>query len=140
MSAFIALLATALFAGAALYVSVAEHPSRSHLTPGAAVIQFRHSYARAAVMQALLAAIGFVAGAVTAYQTGRWPWLLAAILIGLPIPFTLAIMMPINNRLKSGTLGDTEIAVLFRHWGRLHGVRTAASLAALAIMISVSSF
>lgn len=60
---FLALFATALFAGAALYINLVEHPARMRLPPGAAAAaQWAPSYARATWMQAPLTLLGCVAG------------------------------------------------------------------------------
>ena len=58
----IALLATGLFAGAAIYVTLVEHPARVECGPALAITEFRPSYRRGAFMQAGLASIGCVAG------------------------------------------------------------------------------
>ncbi len=57
----IALLCTGLFAGAAVYVTLVEHPARLECGPAVALAEFRPSYRRAAAMQASLAAIGLLA-------------------------------------------------------------------------------
>jgi len=64
LSAQLALIAATLFAGAALYVSVAEHPARLQLDDRAALTQWKPAYARGAVMQASLAIAGFLLGAL----------------------------------------------------------------------------
>ena len=66
----VSIIFTGLFAGAALYVSLVEHPARMANTLEVALAEFRPSYKRAAVMQVILAVIG-VAGAIGAYFLGR---------------------------------------------------------------------
>jgi hypothetical protein len=127
---------TGLFAGAALYVSLVEHPARMANTLGVALAEFRPSYKRAAVMQATLAAAGAVA-AIGAYFLGRGvSTLVAGIVLATVIPFTLIVIMPINRQLldetRTARTDDTE--VLLEKWGKLHNVRTIAGLLALVIL------
>jgi hypothetical protein len=49
---FMATFAAAMFAGAALYVNVAEHPARMTLDTKSAAMQWAPSYRRATWMQA----------------------------------------------------------------------------------------
>jgi hypothetical protein len=127
---------TGLFAGAALYVSLVEHPARMANTLGVALAEFRPSYKRAAVMQATLAAAGAVA-AIGAYFLGRGvSTLVAGIVLATVIPFTLIVIMPINRQLldESRTARTDDTEVLLEKWGRLHNVRTIAGLLALVIL------
>ena len=132
----VSLIFTGLFAGAALYVSLVEHPARMANTLEIALAEFRPSYKRAAVMQVILAVIG-VAGAIGAYFLGRGiSTLVAGIVLATVVPFTLIVVMPINRQLldetRTARTEDTE--VLLEKWGKLHNVRTIASLLALAIL------
>jgi hypothetical protein len=132
----VSLIFTGLFAGAALYVSLVEHPARMANTLEVALAEFRPSYKRAAVMQVTLAVIG-VAGAIGAYFLGRGiSTLVAGIVLATVVPFTLIVIMPINRQLldetRTARTEDTE--VLLEKWGKRHNVRTIASLLALAIL------
>jgi hypothetical protein len=132
----VSLIFTGLFAGAALYVSLVEHPARMANTLEIALAEFRPSYKRAAVMQVTLAVIG-VAGAIGAYFLGRGiSALVAGVVLATVVPFTLIVIMPINRQLldetRTARTEDTE--VLLEKWGKLHNVRTIASLLALAIL------
>jgi hypothetical protein len=129
---------TGLFAGAALYVSLVEHPARMSNTLDVALAEFRPSYKRAAVMQVILAVVG-AAGAIGAYFLGRGvSTLVAGIVLAIVIPFTFIVIMPINRQLLDETrraqTPDTQ--ELLEKWGRLHNVRTIASLLALVILAS----
>ncbi|HEX9221007.1 MAG TPA: DUF1772 domain-containing protein [Gemmatimonadaceae bacterium] len=132
----IAFICTGLFAGAALYVSVVEHPARMSCDLPAALAEFRPSYKRAAVMQVILAVIG-VTGAIVAWYLGRGTsTLVAAIVFATVVPWTLIVMMPINRQLldETRTSETPETDVLLKKWGRLHNVRTIAGLLALTIL------
>jgi hypothetical protein len=127
---------TGLFAGAALYVSLVEHPARMANTLGVALAEFRPSYRRAVVMQVTLAVLG-VAGAIGAYFLGRGiSTLVAGIVLATVVPFTLIVIMPITQQLldetRTARTDDTE--VLLEKWGKLHNVRTIAGLLALVIL------
>ena len=131
----IALLCTGLFAGAAVYITLVEHPARLEGGPAVALAEFRPSYRRAAVMQASLAAVGLLT-AVGAWALGRGvPVLVAGLLLGAMIPFTLLVVLPTNKRLLDPALDphSTETASLLTRWGRLHAVRSVASAGALVI-------
>lgn len=133
LTALLALITAALFAGAALYVSVAEHPARMGLAESAALAQWRPSYARAAPLQAGLAILSLLLGLWTWWKIGDL-WVLAgALLIGANIPLTLAIIMPTNRRLKAADIetAGPETRALLARWGRLHALRTLLGLAAV---------
>lgn len=127
------LLATGLFAGAAVYVSLVEHPARVAGGTALAVAEFCASYRRGAVMQASLAALAAAAGiGDRARGHGALP-LPAGLVMVFLIAFTLAVILPTNKRLTDPArdVGAAEAAALLVRRGRLHAVRTAAGLVAL---------
>src|SRR5919198_3046589 len=133
----LALVTTGLFAGAALYITIVEHPARVECGVPIAVAEFRPSYRRAAVLQASLAIVGALAALGRWWASGGRGWLVAGLLLGAVIPFTLVVVLPTNRRLLDGSLNTTsrEAAVLLRRWGRLHAIRTVASLVAFLILL-----
>jgi hypothetical protein len=135
----IATLATALFAGAALYINVAEHPARMRLETSGAARQWAPSYHRATWMQAPLAVIGALAGAGAWMTGGGTGWLAAAVLIGAVVPFTLVVIMPTNQKLLAPgrDLASSETRALLEKWARLHAVRTVLSLVAAALCVAL---
>jgi uncharacterized membrane protein len=132
----VALLATGLFAGAAIYVTLVEHPARVEGGAALALAQFRPSYRRGAVMQASLAALGCLAAVVAWLQRGHASLLIAGLLLGAMIPFTLIVILPTNKRLLAPGLDPerAEAMVLLARWGRLHAVRTVAGAVAFLIL------
>jgi hypothetical protein len=127
---FLATLSGTLFAGAALYINVAEHPARMGLDTRMAAMQWAPSYQRATWLQAPLALVSLTCG-VSAWLLGAgYLWLVAALLVGAVVPFTFGVIMPTNNALLAPgrDLGSDETRALLVRWGRLHAVRTALSL------------
>jgi len=138
---FIATLSCALFAGAALYINVVEHPARMSCGTQAALTEWAPSYRRATWMQAPLALIGF-ASAVIAWLAGASAaWLIGGVLLGLVVPITLVVIMPTNKRLLSAELDrqSEEARQLLNRWNALHGIRTALSIAALLFFLGSSA-
>ena len=134
-----ALLATALFTGAAVYVTFVEHPARMACATATAVAQWRPSYQRAKIMQASLAVLGTLL-AVAAWSSGAGVvWLAAGTLIGAVVPFTLVVMWPTNKSLEDVGLDTSAERArgLLRRWGNLHAVRSVLSATALLLMILV---
>jgi uncharacterized membrane protein len=122
----LALTAAALFAGAAFYVSFAEHPARSALDDRAQLAQWKPAYERGALMQASLAVIGFLLGLAAWWRSGELLWLAGAVVLVANWPYTMLFIMPTNNALKALSPAEAGPAshALLERWGRLHLRRT----------------
>lgn len=122
----LALTVAALFAGAAFYVSFAEHPARSGLDDRAQLQQWKPAYERGAQMQASLAVIGFLFGVGAWWQTRDELWIAGAVVLVANWPYTMLMIMPVNNALKATSLDQAgeESHTLLRRWGNLHMRRT----------------
>ena len=132
--------AAGVFAGAAVYVSLVEHPARLECGQAIAVKEFGPSYRRAAIMQGGLAAAGLLAGVGAWYQGAGLGWLVGALLLGALIPYTLVVIMPTNRRLLDPTLDDRsgEARELLSRWGRLHALRTVVGVAVFVAFAGMS--
>jgi len=134
---FSATFCAGIFAGAATYVTLVEHPARMECGTALAVAEFGPSYRRATVLQALLAILAFVAS-VTEWWLGAgvW-WLVGAVVILAVIPFTLIVILPTNKKLLDPSLNRSSEAAhqLLIRWGKLHAVRTILSLAAFVVFL-----
>lgn len=137
----VATVAAGLFAGAAVYVTVAEHPARQECGPVVAIKQFGPSYRRAAFMQGALAMIALLASAVVWYQGRGVGWLIWGLLLGALVPFTLVVIMPTNRRLLDPELDSAsdEARELLARWGRLHAVRTLVGVIVFVAFVGLSS-
>ena len=136
----VATVVAGLFAGAAVYVTVAEHPARLECGQALAIKEFGPSYRRAAVMQGGLAVVGLLASVVTWYQGAGVGWLVGGILLGALVPFTVVVIMPTNRRLLDPGLDSrsSEAGELLSRWGRLHAVRTVVSVVVFVEFVGMS--
>ena len=133
----VALIGAAIFTGAALYVNVAEQPARLLLDDRALLTEWKPSYRRGAAMQAPLALVGCLLGLIAWWQTSQPGFLIGAVAIIAPWPWTLIGIKPTNDALlatEPDQAGPQTRALVVK-WGALHGVRTAlGALATLAFL------
>ena len=134
---FIAVVSCALFAGAAIYINLVEHPARMGCDTKTAATVWAPSYKRATVMQASLAILSFLAGVAAWLLGGGFLWFVGAVLIGLVVPFTFIAIMPTNQQLLAPgrDLASSETRALVEKWGRLHAVRSLLSFIAAVVFV-----
>jgi uncharacterized membrane protein len=133
----LATLAAGLFAGAAIYIDLAEQPARKQIDTATALKEWRPSYKRAAVVQPLLAAVGFLSAVAAWLMGGSVWWLVGGVFLVAVIPYTLIVALPTNNRLLDPTIDknpDLARRLLIR-WGRVHTVRSVMSLATFMVFM-----
>ena len=130
-----ALISATLFAGAALYISMVEHPARLGLDDAPLLQQWQPSYTRALPIQSSLAVIGGVAGLLAGYWTMDWRWLAGSIALLTNWPFTVLAIFPVNKRLMalSPDQASAESRDMLVRWVKLHAVRSA--LGAVAVLL-----
>jgi hypothetical protein len=133
----VALIAAAIFTGAPLYVNVAEQPARLSLDDRALLTEWKPSYKRGATMQAPIALLGCLLGLIAWWQTSQPGFLVGAIAMIAPWPWTLIGIKPTNDELLATEPDQSgpQIRALVVKWGALHSVRTAlGALATLAFL------
>jgi Domain of unknown function (DUF1772) len=137
LAGLLSLLIASMFAGAAVYINVAEHPARMTLEPGAALRQWKPSYERGFAMQASLALVGGICAVWAYLVSGDWQWLLGGAVLLANWPYTLLVIRPVNNRLMATApeAANAETSRLLRQWNVLHAIRTVlGSLAAIVFI------
>ncbi|MFY9836174.1 MAG: DUF1772 domain-containing protein [Xanthobacteraceae bacterium] len=135
LAGLLALIAAAVFFGAAFYVNFAEQPARLHLDDRSLLAEWKPSYKRGFAMQAPLAIVGFVLGVIAWWQTGNWLWLAGAIVLLMNWPYTLLGIMPTNTALMAldPAAAGPQSRRSIEKWAKLHAVRTALGAAATAL-------
>lgn len=134
----LAVLFSGLFAGANVYISLIEHPSRMECGPPSAVAAFGPTFRRASKLNSAMAVLGFLGG-FEAWWFGRGTlWLVGSVLLVAVIPFTLLAVMPVNARLLDDDLDSRspEARQLLTRWGRLQIVRLLLGLAAFGTLLA----
>jgi hypothetical protein len=136
----LAIIVAAVFAGAAIYVNVAEQPARLNIDDRSLLTQWKAAYKLGTAMQAPLAILGFLLGLGSWWQTNDWRWLLGAVILVANWPYTILCVMPTNNRLMAiePTQAGAESRRLIVTWAGLHAVRTALGFAATAAFLWAS--
>jgi anthrone oxygenase-like protein len=135
---FVAVLACGLFTGAAVYVSLVEHPARMQCGGEIATAEFAPSYHRGTILQVTLAAVCLLSS-IAAWLGGATFWWVLQVSV---IPFTLIVILPTNKQLLSPTLDkrSAQTEQLLARWGRLHAVRGALSGLALLLFLYLLTF
>src|SRR3712207_868905 len=121
-----ALVLATLFTGAALYITLVEHPARLGLDDRALLAQWQPSYKAALPIQAGLAVLGGLAGLVAWYVTRDWRWIAGALVLLANWPFTMLAIMPTNKKLLAMPVDQAgaDSRAMLERWGRLHNVRS----------------
>ena len=126
----IATLSAGLFTGAAIYITFVEHPARMQCGTDLAVTEFGPSYKRATMMQAPLAAVGFLSGTAAWLIGSHFLWAAGGVLLGAVIPLTLIVIAHKDSPLAKR---------LLLRWGRLHSLRTILSTVAFVMFLILKS-
>src|SRR3981189_496745 len=118
----VTLIAAAIFTGAAVYVNVVEQPARLSLDDRALLTEWKPSYKRGAAMQAPLALLGCLLGLIAWWQTSHPGFLIGAVAMIAPWPWTLIGIKPTNDVLlatEPERAGPPTRALIVK-WGALH--------------------
>lgn len=131
---FGAVVFTGIFAGAAFYVTVVEQAAREDADAAASLAVFKAIFHRAAKFQIPLLSLSVIASLGSLFLSGNWMWLVGALAMACIVPFTLIVLMPLNNRLLKTEPDDPDLSPMLKSWGPLQLVRTSVALACFGLV------
>jgi Domain of unknown function (DUF1772) len=139
---FVAVLTCGLFTGAAIYVSLVEHPARMECGVELAATEFPPSYRRGTIMQVTLAAACLLSSIAAWLAGATFWWVVAGVLQVSVIPFTLIVILPTNKQLLNPPLDkrSAQTGQLLARWGKVHAVRSVLSALALWVFLYLAIF
>lgn len=133
----VAVFCCGIFAGAAIYINLVEHPARMEGGISLALTEWAPSYRRATLMQAPLAIVGGLSAIGAWLADGDRGWLAGGLLLLSVVPFTFLVLMPTNHALTAPDAAQNlpRTAALLRRWNWLHAIRSVLSAAAFLVFI-----
>lgn len=112
--------------GYAVAASVVAYPAMMAVSRSAAVEYFNPFFHKSAHLQLVLSVIVLILSLAISYLSGHWEWLIGAIVLQLSGPYTIKILMPVNNRImaKNADIDSPQMTADLGKWGMLHLPRT----------------
>lgn len=116
-----------VFFGAAVYISIVQHPAVIEAGLGGRF--FPPMYRRAAPMQIVMAVVGTLSGFAAFGIEGDVLWAIGSLFLVSVIPITLVVIKPINDVLldKNRDPDASDTGELLRQWGLKHRWRSIVS-------------
>jgi uncharacterized membrane protein len=132
----LALICSAAFSGAALYLNLVEQPARLALDDRSLLSEWKPSDRRGFALMATLALIAAILALAAYFDTQDLRWLIGALIQIASWPYTYFAIVPLTNRILelSGT-GATSARELVRTWGFLEIGQTAIGVAACLVFL-----
>jgi len=134
----IALFCCALFAGAATYVSLVEHPRLDEGEAELADTTLVASHPRPAIFQAALGAVGSLAAMLAGSTAGAMWWLAGGAILGAAALWQVFAVLPLTRRLAGiePRADPKGAAQMMARLAKLHAALSLAALAALFMLIT----
>jgi hypothetical protein len=134
----IALFCCALFAGAATYVSLVEHPATDEAGTELADISVRAAHPKPAIFQAFLGVIGSLAAMLAGSTGGAMWWLAGGTVLGAAALLQVFAVLPLTRRLAGiePRADPKNAAQMIARLAKLHAALSLAALAALFMLIT----
>jgi hypothetical protein len=137
-------VATGIFAGVALALTLVVHSIRKVSNPQAARQQFKDAFPTLAITQIFLTvscAVTSLVATLLIHGDQRRPYLINTFLFIGMMTYTRVAIVAINSKLTGGeNLSDTEIKTLLSQWETRVTLRTAVGLSTFILLASTRVF
>lgn len=116
----------AIVFGYAVSASAVAHPAMMASSRDVAVGFFAPFFHKSAHLQLVLSLIVLGLSLVISLMGGGWLWLTGAVVLQLSGPYTIKILMPVNNRImaEGADVNSDQMGRDLAAWGGLHLPRT----------------
>lgn len=136
------LILMAMIFGYGFSASAVTYPAMMASTRVAAVNFFSPFFHKSAHLQLGLSLAVVPVSFAISYLTGNWWWLAGSVLLQLSGPYTIFVLMPVNNRImaQGADIDSDQMTKDLGSWGRLHFPRTiiAGAIFILFAFLAVS--
>lgn len=112
--------------GYAVSATAVAHPAMMVSSREVAVGFFTPFFHKSAHLQMALSLIVLAISLAISVLSGDWLWLIGAIILQLSGPYTIKILMPVNNRImaENADIHSDQMTKDLSSWGKLHMPRT----------------
>ncbi len=119
------LLSAAVF-GYAFSATAVSYPAMMSCSRDTAVEYFYHFFHKSAKLMMILSVLVLIVCIALTLRTENWSWIIVAVILQLSGPYTVKILMPVNNRImaEGADINSEQMTQDLGRWGRLHLPRT----------------
>lgn len=121
----------AMIFGYGFSASAVSFPAMMASSRETAVGYFNPFFHKSAHLQLGLSLAVIPLSLAVSYLTGNWWWLIGSIVLQISGPYTIFVLMPVNNRIMAdgADIHSEQMSKDLGSWGRLHFPRTVIAAA-----------
>lgn len=121
----------AMIFGYGFSASAVSFPAMMASSRETAVGYFSPFFHKSAHLQLGLSLAVIPLSLAVSYLTGNWWWLIGSIVLQISGPYTIFVLMPVNNRIMAdgADIHSEQMSKDLGSWGRLHFPRTVIAAA-----------
>lgn len=112
--------------GYAFACTAIVHPTMMVTSRQTSVEFFKPFFHKSQHLQLILSLAIVAISLIISFMSGNWAWFIGGLVLQLSGPYTIKILMPVNNRIMAdgADINSAEMANDLGSWGKLHLPRT----------------
>lgn len=135
-------LMAAIF-GYGFSATAVSYPAMMASSRQSAIEYFSPFFHKSAHLQLVLSLVVIPVSLAISYLTGNWYWLIGSLILQVSGPYTIFVLMPVNNRImqEEADIHSEQMTKDLGVWGKLHFPRTiwAAAIFILFAYLAIHS-